>query len=121
MNRTAFLLSLLVAGGCAATASDRAPADSVVVYNSVADIGAEYEVIAPIRPTQRRYGRTADVTVEDARRQAAGMGANGLLLLSADDAVSDARIRQAISANESYSRTTMVAILVEDSKANSQP
>ena len=111
LSRISLAALMLAVAGCASS-GPRLDPNRVVVYSSVDEIGRDYDVVAPIRPTTRRYSRPSEATVDDARVQAAAMGANGVLIVTEDDAVADARIRQAMSSNESYSRITMLAITV---------
>lgn len=108
------LAATVVMYGCAsstAPAYPRAEVDDVVIYESEDDVPSEFEVIGIIEPRQSSYmSYSAEQQIDYAKQQAAAQGANGLLLLTTDQAVADARIRQAASQGQSSRRTTMVAI-----------
>lgn len=118
--RYRFLLAALVvlSAGCAtqgqASGTDWPPVSpaDVNIYQSPDDIDGEYEVLVSLRaPDRGGYGADRD-PLDTVRREAGRLGANGILVVNAEDEAADARIRAATAQGQSFSRTQYVAIYV---------
>ncbi len=101
------------------TASGYPPLESsqVTVYNSEKDVPGEFEVVSFLQPPQQTGYSASSSQTEEMRRQAARLGANGLLLIDENSEVADARISAALSQRGSYNRTQYVAIFVGETPA----
>ncbi|MDT7856898.1 hypothetical protein RQM47_09625 [Rubrivirga sp. S365] len=125
--RTLLSLGLALALGACATAAppDGRPAlraDDVVVYRSADDIPGEYEVIETIVPPDdiarvgSGYGAT-DAVERFARRKAASMGANGVLVVSTAEAASNVRATASVRNGYTLSPGALVAVYVTPPEA----
>ena len=125
MSRLLFALTLALALSACASSSEYRIAEEtglpvlsrndVTVYQTREQVGDDYEVLGYLKPsasTARSSYGNADPQVEEAKRQAARIGANGVLVVTAEDLNADARIRQAMGTNTSFSRRQFVAIYV---------
>ncbi len=110
----AFSLSVLAfaLAACAGTSasSNSIDAADVVVYTSEDDLPEEFEMVEMIvLSPASSYGRSTDPTRRAVER-AASLGADMLLVVEADRAIADGRIRTAANGRASYNRSTYYAL-----------
>ena len=105
-------LTVLVAGCATSAAYPRVPVDEVVVFEREADIQAEFEVISEITPRRRlSYETLTDKDLlADARKQAARLGANALLVLDRDEALSPERAQYMARTDRGYESSVYIAL-----------
>ena len=129
MKQLSLLAAVLMVAACAPSASvtaDGRPAlrsDDVVVYRSEGQVPGEYEVVEVIVPpsdiAREGSGYNATDAVERfARRRAAALGANGVLVVSTAEADSEARSRSAVLNGYTLTPGTFVAIRVTEAPAD---
>ena len=122
--KTLTFLTALALAGCASPSGTTASGDrpalrpaDVVFYASEAEVPGEYEVVEVLVPpadvARAGSGYDASAAVERyARRRAAALGANGVLVVTTAEAGSEARAVAAVRNGYTLKENDMVAIFV---------
>ena len=87
-------------------------ASDVTVYQSADEIQGEYHVLSVLPQPERGGYNAARDPLQDMRRAAGRLGANGLLVVDTDDEIAEARIRTALAQGTSFSGTRYLAVYV---------
>ena len=84
----------------------------MTVYESADEIEGEYQVLGFLPQPERGGYNAARDPIEDMRRAAGRLGANGLVVVDTDAEIAESRIRTALSQGTSFSGTQYVAVYV---------
>ena len=115
-----FFGALFFVNGCVNTnatllSNQRHPAvhpDDVVIYISEDDIPGDYDKVALIYAKASANWTTESKMLKALRKQAAALGANGILYSSIQEPSSEAKVAAVVVGADTERRAEMIAILV---------
>lgn len=123
-----YLAAVCLLAGCAtpalrqddATAKSAPPADTIILYQTPAQVGAHYREIAVLLPG-RDYAQDGDR--EQMRKRAAALGANAIILDSSEETPSVRPVTEYVFSGPQRHVERVVAIIVADAgvTADSHP